>query len=96
MKIDLDRMTCFAIAERFAHEIYSHMISRRLARVEVPLAGDYTPVPDIRAAVASIGDKWERRKFIGDIRFHFALIRQERQTPPRWQDYVASVRRAAA
>jgi hypothetical protein len=93
MKIDLDRMTCFSLAERFAQEIYTHMLSRRLARASVPLAGDYTPIPFIRTAVASIEDKWERKHFVQDIRFHFARHRTKQGSPPRWQDYVAIVRK---
>jgi hypothetical protein len=93
MKIDLDRMTCFSLAERFAQEIYSHMLSRRLARVSVPIAGQYTPIPFIRTAVSSIDDKLERRYFVQDIRFHFEHHRTKQGSPPRWQDYVAIVRR---
>ena len=96
MKIDLDQMTAFAVAERFALDIYTHMLGRRLAHVEVPLQSDYTPIPEIRMAVKSITDRYERRRFISDIRYHFHNHRLKQGTPARWQDYVQAVRKHEA
>jgi hypothetical protein len=96
MKIDLDSMTVFAIAERFARDIYTHVLGRRLARVGTRINSDYTPIPDIRRAVASIECPWERGDFINSVRFHFRKILKEHASPARWQDYVAMVRSAEA
>lgn len=90
MKIEIDSQTAFALAERFAQELWTHVIGRRLERVHAIEKSFYTPTPWIRRAVRSLSG-WDRREFVGHLRHHFDLMRRLHGTEPRWQDYVATV-----
>jgi hypothetical protein len=51
----------------------------------------FTEFRDVQEAIRSLSDRWERRKFIGDIRYHFKAMREKHRTSPRWQEHVARV-----
>ena len=95
MKIELSSLQSFCLAWRFAEGIHGEIIARRLNRVREPGDGNDYRNPDvlaeISAAVRSVGDGYQRQDFASTIRYCLRRIKAEKNTPHRWQDYVASV-----
>jgi hypothetical protein len=100
MTITLNHQQKFVLAETLAHTVHFLVTNRNLRLInQLPDSSfDREIINSIRAAVASIPDRYDRRSFAGDIKWHLAKIRKERGTEVRGRDYVARVqafRRAA-
>jgi hypothetical protein len=103
MKIEISDSMRFELANYCASEIHAavtemHLrVTRGIWPSDVPespffkvlAAGN---IRDIRAAVHSIADEYERRDFVFTIKFLFKKQREENHTTVKWQDYVASVK----
>jgi hypothetical protein len=93
MNITLTNSQAFALAEKFAGEIHSEVVARNLRLAG--FADTHTCLgwtAEVRKALRSIEDRWDRRAFVSDIRYHFQKIREARGTQIRGRDYVAKVR----
>jgi hypothetical protein len=93
MNITLTNSQAFALAEKFAGEIHSEVVARHLRLAG--FAGVHSCLgwtADVRKAIRSIEDRWDRRAFVADIRYHFQRIREARGTQIRGRDYAAKVR----
>ena len=101
MTITLSHQQTFVLAKMIAEDIHTLVITRNLRLVgDFPGSAkfDRDQLAEIRASIHSITDPWERRSFIGDIKFLLKGIRKEKGTHIRGRDFVAQVnsyRRAA-
>lgn len=97
MNITLTSMQAHSLAEQFAKVILGRVHSQHLALVDPHFRGTDRLMPvdlsfdEMKSAIRSIADRYERRAFVGAIRFHFDLLRKERDTDIRGRDYVARV-----
>ena len=108
MKIELSQSLVHAIAKECAEAVHGMMVQMHLRRSwgiwengdlsnpYVQRAYQRQQLDDIRAAVRSIEDPWDRRSFVTAVKYLLAKICEERGTHRQWQDYIASVKRAKA
>ncbi len=102
MKIDLSYQQAFTLAGVFAQEIHNRVIEMHLWTCDhvfhPPEAPCSVKMPstafnEVCAAVRSLpAGSWDRRAFVGHIKFHFDQIRAERGTAAKWQDHLARVK----
>lgn len=100
VRIELGHPIAFLLARLLAEELHGTLISlhlRALARhdglpepVSWDLFGENRRA--LRAALASIKDRQQRRSFIGSVRYCFHKMRDEIGTEPTSRAYVAKVR----
>ncbi len=101
MNIELSNMQKFSLAHVFAEEIHGVLVELHLRAID---RHDGKPTEELhswrieerralRAAISSITPRWERRQFLGHLRYHFQKIRGERGTNPTSRAYVADVLR---
>lgn len=100
MKIELSRAQSFTLTHDFAQTMHHQLIELHLRAIDkidgrdVPrdLAGLFAQErADLRAAIASIEDAWDRRDFVLNVRHLFHKLRAERGTEPTSRAYVAKV-----
>jgi hypothetical protein len=107
MKIEISDSMRFELANYCAAKIHAavtemHLrVTRGIWPSDVPQSPFFKVlaagnIRDIRAAVHSIKDEYERRDFVSTIKFLFKKQREESHTEAKWQDYVASVKSAYA
>lgn len=102
MKIKLSPMLTMALAEICAQQIHARVVEMHLWTCDhvfhTPEAPWATKQPSERfnevcAAVRSLkAGSWERREFVGAIKYYFEQIRKERHTHAKWQDHLAHVK----
>ncbi len=91
MNIQLSHMQAHNLGRAFAETIHSEIIRRRLIRIGIGYPGPNSDFQAVRAAIASIPDKFERWSFIATVKYYLHLIMANKGTVPCWQDYVAKV-----
>lgn len=101
MRIKISEQASLALAEYYADRVHAAVVSMHLRvssteaeRAEYPSlynSGRSEYIAEIRAAVCSIRDPFQRRDFVSRIRYHFKKLREQHLTEPRWQNYKASV-----
>lgn len=108
MKIELKSDLMYCVAEHCAEIVHGHMVQMHLRRSwgiweDGALPNIYENRPfqrdqlnEIRAAVRSIKNHWDRRQFCLTLKFLLNKICSDKHTHRKWQDYIASVKQAKA
>jgi hypothetical protein len=78
------------MARQFAAVILGRVTARNLHLVGLP-AGSTSEFDDVREAIRSVSDPLERISFVGDIRYHFHRLREERGHGARGREFVRAV-----
>jgi hypothetical protein len=91
MKIEISGMLEHEVAGILAQRIFGRVEERRFflsghCRIERCFGYDFAETKKIIASVG--GAAWERRGFLLSIKWHLNRLRQEKNSPPRWQTYI--------
>ena len=101
MKIEICDAMGWQLRQWCAEQIHAAVVLMHLRRVatdddrrehpSIYVAKSMHNIPEIRALVRSIEDRWERREFVFGIGYRFKKLRAEHGTTVKWQNYVAQV-----
>ncbi len=96
MTINLSGMQQHTLAKSFAGAVHANLISLHIeavAKMDGKPQTDswYNEIAEMRKAIGSIEDKWERKSFVGTVRYLFHEMRRARGTEPTTRAYIANV-----